>query len=88
MLPYATVAGVQYFQTYLYAYNDIVVLQRGTNTNAALTIESNMEYSYPMTRPISLTLPSYYRIIIMLKYSSNSVCGLTLSATTPSTTQT
>jgi hypothetical protein len=77
--------GSIYTNTYLYAYNDVNYFVQLLSTSKTLTLESSGEYSYPISPGDQLTfanLPSFYKIIISLKYRSQTPVRLNISATT------
>ena len=80
---------VEYHQSYFYAFNDVALFNAACNANLSLTVVSNGEYAYPLAGTMMLSeVPNYYRVVIRLKYMAITGIALTLTATTPTTTQT
>ena len=78
------VSPVEYRQVYYYAYNDLAALNQLASSSASLATETNNELSFPLSSLLNFaSLPSYYQVVLALKYSAAAGVTLTLSATTP-----
>jgi hypothetical protein len=91
--PYTSiyVYPVEYHQTYFYAYNDYPTLNAWAAASLTPTVQTNQEYAYALTNTMVITLqsvPNFYKITIRIKYAASSFAQLTLTSTTPTTTQT
>ena len=80
---------VEYHQKYYYAWNHLTEINSLMGSGQSLVGVGSGEWGVGWSGQMKWSsLPNYYRVKIAIKYVSSGAVGLTISATTPSTTQT